>query len=142
MKGFIRLLSLIILSGGILSLGGCKKQPPAAPEEPAVSTAPDAAVPDGQIQMAIYYAGHPGSKREKDFARFLGNHFIRIQTGDLAAYNGRQSKGFDVTILDYDGDGFKSPRPEVPRDLTSPVVTMGVTGAFISGRLNLKTDYL
>ncbi|MHC4553536.1 MAG: hypothetical protein ACYSUT_12360 [Planctomycetota bacterium] len=142
-KSFHLLVSLCIL-GSIIFFCGCKKQSPQLAEEPSVAKTPTAApsVSDGKIEMSLYYAGHPGSEREKDFADFLIKHFTKIETGDLAAFDGSQSNGFDVTILDYDGDGFESPRPNIPHTFTKPVVTMGVTGAFISGQRNLKTNYL
>ncbi len=145
MKKYLMLFSLLLLTSSLLLSGGCKKQPPAPPKEPATANPTTAKTPtaaDGKIEMSLYYAGHPGSKREKDFVDFLNKHFAKIETGDLAAFDGSQAEGFDVTILDYDGDGFKSPRPRIPHTFTGPVMTMGVTGAFISGQRSLKTDYL
>lgn len=144
MKKVFHFVSLLLLLSATIFQVGCKKQPPAPTEDPIKVTAPvkEISSTGEKIPMSIYYAGHPGSSREKDFVKFLSQHFTKVQTGDLADFNGSQSEGFNVTILDYDGDGFKSPKPSIPNTFDRPVVTMGVTGAFLCGSLNLKTDYL
>ena len=135
-------LLLLLLSGCLLFLCSCDKSNPASGEGSSTALLQTIDLPDGKIDMAIYYAGHPKSKREKDFVALLSHCFTQVETGDLADYNGSQSEGFDVTILDYDGDGFDSPRPRIPLDFSKPVVTMGVTGAFICSQLAPKLDYL
>ena len=142
-----RILSLLALLGCTLFVCNCEKQDPAPSKEPSPASTPAEEVTEvkakgDKIQLGIYYAGHPGSDREKDFVGFLNKHFTKVQSGDLAAFTGSQSEGFDVTILDYDGDGFESPKPQIRSGFSEPVMTMGVTGAFICGNLNLKTDYL
>lgn len=92
--------------------------------------------------LRILYAGHPGSPREKDFVGFLRAHFAVVETGDLAAFNGSQSDGFDVTLLDYDGDGFKAPRPRLPEGFSRPILTIGVPGGLMCSQWRLKTGYL
>jgi hypothetical protein len=108
--------------------------------------------------LRILYAGRPGSDREKDFLGFLKKHFDVVQTGDLTRFDGSQSEGFDVTILDYDGDGFKAPRPtlrprfldesvEISRPMPGPLfarplITVGVAGGLMCDRWGLKTGYL
>ena len=94
-------------------------------------------------EMNILYAGHLGSDREKDFVAFLKKHFTKVETSDFSKFNGSQAEGYDVTILDYDGDGFKAPRPtSIPQSFRKPLVTVGVVGAFVCGDLRLKMDYL
>jgi len=95
-----------------------------------------------KIDLKILYAGHPDSVREKDFVGFLRYHFTSVETCDLAGFQESRSNGVDVTIMDYDGDGFKAPRPQVSERFARPLLTVGVVGAFIGGRLNLKTGYL
>jgi len=95
-----------------------------------------------KIGLRILYVGHPGSAREKDFVGFLSTHFIEVKTADLAEFDGQQTAGFEVMILDYDGDGFKAPRPRLSREYSRPTVTVGVIGAFICGGLGLKSGYL
>ena len=91
--------------------------------------------------MRILYAGHPGSAREKDFVEFLGQHFTQVQTGDLATFTDQSADGFDVAILDYDGDAFKAPRPKLSQNYARATVTVGVPGALIGDQLRLKTGY-
>ncbi len=112
-------------------------------------------------RLRILYVGHPGSEREKDFVQFLGQHFETVKTGDLSAFHrkpftNKDAEGFDVTILDYDGDGFEAPRPMLrprfPEDesrnprppddrwFTRPLITVGVVGGRISD-CGLKTAY-
>lgn len=95
-----------------------------------------------KIGLRILYVGHPDSAREKDFVSFLTKQFKAVETADLKDFNEGQTDGFDVTILDYDGDGFKAPRLRISTNFSRPVITVGVAGALMSGRWNLKTGYL
>jgi hypothetical protein len=95
-----------------------------------------------KIKLRIFYAGHPGSEREKDFASFLKQHFTQVGTGDLANFDGAQAKEADVVLLDYDGDGFKAPRPDLGKDYRRATVTVGVVGGMFCSRMDLKTGYL
>lgn len=122
-SGCIGLLVLFLLSG-------CKKQ-----SEPNAQA-------DAGSELRILYAGHPGSKREADFVQFLDRQFGAVKTADLAAFNESKCEGFDVTILDYDGDGFGAPRVSVSPGFSRPIITMGVAGAMMGGQWGLKTDYL
>lgn len=94
------------------------------------------------LDLRIVYAGHPGSAREKDFVQFLAKYFTEVKTADLATFRDKQAEGFDVVILDYDGDGFKSPRPNLSKSYSRATVTVGVVGAFICGSRGLKSGYL
>ncbi len=110
----------------------------------AVGTAAEEPAPPEKIAMHILYAGHPGSAREKDFAEFLGKYFTQVQTGDLATFGDRSADGFDVAILDYDGDGmdaFHAPRPKLSQNYTHATVTVGVIGGLLGSQLRLKTGY-
>ena len=105
--------------------------------------AEDATTTDERIDLKLIYFGHPGSERERDFVSFLDQHFKAVTTGDLAQFQAARAQAADVVILDYDGDGFKAPRPRIPRGaLTRPTVTVGVAGALICGAMGLKTGYL
>ena len=95
-----------------------------------------------KIELRILYVGHPASDREKDFVRFLTEHFRQVRTDDLADFKEKQTEGFDVIILDYDGDGSKAPRPRLSSQYTRPTVTVGVAGALICDSVSLKTGYL
>jgi hypothetical protein len=120
---------------------GCEKRsaqtaPPAAP----ATTTPVA--DEGGKDLRVLYAGHPGSQRERDFVEFLSRHFGTVKTADLATFKDGDSQGFDVTLFDYDGDGFKAPRPAITVAFTRPAITVGVVGGFICDSLRLKTGYL
>ena len=95
-----------------------------------------------KIDLRILYAGHPGSAREQDFVTFLRDYFRIVHTGDLATFKPLDAKEFDVVIFDYDGDGFEAPKPSLPKSYRRATVTVGVVGAFICGRVGLKTGYL
>ncbi|MHC4395666.1 MAG: hypothetical protein ACYS1A_08415 [Planctomycetota bacterium] len=95
-----------------------------------------------KIDLQILYVGHPNSSREKDFVQFLAEHFTQVKTGDLNEFKEDQANGFDVIILDYDGEGLKAPRPKLSSEYTRPTVTVGVAGARICSGMSLKTGYL
>ena len=103
---------------------------------------PELPVATGDIDLRILYAGHPGSRREADFVKFLGIHFRDVQTGDLATFSEPAATGFDVVILDYDGDGFEAPRPSLSNDYARATVTVSVAGGLLSSNRGLKTGYL
>ena len=125
---------------------------------------PSSALATSEIsKLRILYVGHPGSDREKEFVQFLGQHFATVKTADLNAFvqsgfKNQDAEGFDVTIFDYDGDGFKAPRPMIwprfldedvksPRTMagpwfTRPLITVGVAGGLMCDRWELKTGYL
>jgi hypothetical protein len=93
-------------------------------------------------KLRILYVGHPDSDREKDFVQFLGAHFATVKTADLTAFKEKDTVGFDVTIFDYDGDGFKAPRVRISPQFSRPLVTVGVPGGLMCSGWQLKTGYL
>ena len=95
-----------------------------------------------KIELRILYAGHPGSAREKDFVYFLNQHFVRVVTGDLAKFDGAQAKVADVVLLDYDGDSYKAPQPNVGKDYRRATVTVGLAGGVFCSKRHLKTGFL
>lgn len=144
------LVSCLVLT--TISFYGCKKQdqPEQTPQsvtiesnqettKQALSVEPDSIIKEN---LRILYVSNPDSTRAKDFVNFLSKHFAAVQTGDLKTFREADSEGFDVTILDYDGDGFKAPRPQISPNFSRPVVTVGVIGAHICDSLSLKTGYL
>ncbi len=94
-----------------------------------------------KIQLRVFYVGHPGSDREKDFVGLLEKHFAKVGTGDLAAFAPDKARDWDVVILDYDGDGAKAPRPKLPADYARPTLTIGIMGARLGSDLKLRTSY-
>jgi len=119
-----------------------KKEQPEDTQQAVPTEKTDKTDVSDKIGLRILYVGHPDSAREKDFVNFLTKQFKAVETANLKDFNEGQTDGFDVTILDYDGDGFKSPRPNISRNFSRPMVTVGVTGALMSSRWNLKTGYL
>lgn len=95
-----------------------------------------------KINLRILYAGLLGTERAKDFTDFLSKHFKEVRTTDYMSFTGNEPTVFDVAIIDHNGLGFNTPLPKISRQYSRATVTMGVPGGFISGRLNLKTDYL
>jgi hypothetical protein len=110
----------------------------------AVSSAQSPAAPAaGELgKLRILYAGHPDSDREKDFVQFLSQYFNTVKTADLSAFKETDTEGFDVTILDYDGDGFKAPRPDISLGFSKPLLTVGVPGGLMCSGWRLKLGYL
>jgi hypothetical protein len=100
----------------------------------------------GMIGLRILYAGHQGSARENDFARFLGNYFREVKTVELMKFTKKMTAGFDVVILDYDsespGEIPASLIADLSKDYSRPTIAVGVTGAMICSALKLKTGYL
>jgi len=141
---------LSALLGVSLVLAGCKKENEATPDttpEAMTQSIPDPSpLVDGSTalnrSLRILYVGHPGSSREQGFVTFLSEHFDTVGRGDLTAFRESDTDGFDVTIMDYDGDGFRSPRPRMSASFTRPVLTLGVPGAFICRNLDTKLGYL
>ena len=99
-------------------------------------------LPGDKIALRILYVGHPNSSREVDFLAFLRQHFREVNTGDLARFNAGQAADADVILFDYDGDGFKAPRPSLPTDYARPTVTIGVAGGLFCSQRGLKTGYM
>ena len=152
-KGGIRRCCVCLLALALLPGCGKQDEPASPPSESNAGTTPKAAgkpnldarmsgAPDAKSDFRILYAGHPGSEREADFVKFLRKHFGAVKTADLASFKESQCDGFDVTILDYDGDGFDAPRPSISRRFSRPLVTVGVPGGLMSSNWRLKTGYL
>lgn len=165
-RDFHAIVTVLLLIAVVAAAGGCKKkgdegleapgstqtveQAQTPPQQEASSTAENEEQAVGQEAVAVehdrslrvLYAGRPNSGRGKDFVKFLAQHFDTVETGDLRKFTDPDAEGFDVTILDYDGDGFKAPRPSISRDFSRPVMTLGVPGARICDSLDLKTGYL
>lgn len=150
-----KVVSLTLISCWLFNLTvcpGCKKKEQPEEAQQAIPTEsvkrkpvaegpnrPDKSQVNG---LRILYVGHPGSGREKDFVDFLCKHFETVETADLKEFKEEQTDNFDVTMFDYDGDGFKAPRPRLSREFSRPVITVGVAGGLMCLGWNLKTGYL
>jgi hypothetical protein len=106
------------------------------------SRAQAAAGADEISKLRILYAGQPGSDRERDFVAFLKKHFEEVQTGNLQTFKEADTQGFDVTLLDWNVNDFKGPRPRLSEAFSRPIITLGVPGGLICSRWRLKTGYL
>ena len=93
-------------------------------------------------KLRILYAGRPGSDREKDFVAFLKKYFEVVQTGNLQTFKEADTQGFDVTLLDWDTNEFKGPRPKISETFSRPMMTLGVPGGLIASQWRLKPGYL
>ena len=96
----------------------------------------------GKIDLRILYAGLPDTDRAKDFVDFLSKHFKQVETTDYVTFTEDEAANFDVTVIDHNGVGFRTPRPKISRQYTRATITIGVPGAFICSGLSLKTGYL
>jgi len=103
---------------------------------------PTDANPQLNRSLKILYAGQPGSDREKDFAGFLKKYFDVVQTGNLQTFKEADTQGFDVTLLDWDWNDLKGPRPRISESFSRPMITLGVPGGLICSQWRLKTGYL
>ena len=95
-----------------------------------------------KIDLRILYAGLLETDRAKDFVAFLAAHFKTVETTDYLTFKEKESANFDVTILDHDGVDIKAPRLWISHEYDRAAIVMGVPGAQISSRLDLKTAYL
>jgi len=95
-----------------------------------------------KIGLRILYAGLPNTERSKDFVEFLTRHFKQVESTDYNTFVENKSAGFDVTIIDYDGQDTRAPLPSISRQYSRATVTIGSPGADLCSRLSLKTGYL
>ena len=92
--------------------------------------------------LRILYAGRPGSDREKDFVVFLKKYFDVVQTGNLQTFKEVETRGFDVTLLDWSPNAIEGPTPTISPSFSGPVITLGIRGALICRQWRLRTGYL
>jgi len=95
-----------------------------------------------KIDLRILYAGLPNTERAKDFVDFLTKHFKEVETTDYNTFTESKTAGFDVTIIDYDGQDTRAPLPSISREYSRASITVGSPGAKLGNRLSLKTGYL
>jgi len=134
-------------AGGLLLLllsGLCSAEERAPLRTRRAGANPQSAIAPAQVNrgLRILYAGRPGSSREKEFVSFLKKHFDVVQTGNLETFKEADTQGFDVTLLDWDNNEFKGPKPAISDSFSRPIVTLGVPGGLICSRWGLKTGYL
>lgn len=143
---------ILLLSSALTIFVSCKKkdQPENAEQMVSTDTVKDMPTPEkiteagtsDKINLRILYAGLLDTDRAKDFVNFLNKYFEHVGTIDYLSFKEEQTAGFDVTIIDHNGVGFRTPLPNISRQYSRATVTVGVPGAFICSRLSLKTGYL
>ena len=95
------------------------------------------AEPAEKIALNILYMGQPESARANDFARFLREHFTKVEVMDAAKFDPAQTAGCDVVILDYDS----AAKLKLPPDYSKPTLLQGVNGAHVGSSLGLRLGY-
>lgn len=131
----------------LLVTNGCKKsgQPESASsndsEDSAAKKIEDVNITE-KIDLSILYAGLLETDRAKDFTDFLSKHFTEVKTTDYMKFTEMEPAPFDVVIIDHNGLGFNAPVPNISPQFSHAAITVGVPGAFLCDRLNLKTGYL
>jgi hypothetical protein len=102
---------------------------------------------DDKISLRILYAGMPGTAREKDFVSFLRKHFVAVKAVDFSSFTEAQTKESDVVILDKDGIQWASrggnplSKIKLPQTYSRATLSLGIPGAFLYDRMNLKPGY-
>ena len=119
-----------------------KKEQPEDTQQAVPTEKTDKADVSEKIGLRILYAGLPNIERSKDFVEFLAKHFKQVETTDYDAFKESETSGFDVTIIDYDGQDTRAPLPSISRQYSRATVTIGSPGADLGNRLSLKTGYL
>lgn len=100
-----------------------------------------------KIPLRILYAGMPDTERQKDFVTFLSLHFKEVRTTDVVSFKEEQAQGSDVVILDKDGIqwGSRGGNPlydlKISDKYSRATVSLGIPGAFLYDRMDLKPGY-
>ncbi len=122
---------------------GCKKKEQPEEARQAAPTEETKKVSASEkIDLRILYAGLPNTERAKDFVDFFTKHFKEVETTDYNTFTESKTAGFDVTIIDYDGQDTRAPLPSISREYSRATITVGSPGADLGNRLSLKTGYL
>ncbi|MEW6743232.1 MAG: hypothetical protein AB1486_10785 [Planctomycetota bacterium] len=115
--------------------------------------APVAGEPIDPLDLAILYAGNPGSEREDDFVLFLEKHFGVVETAHFSKVTAETAEPYDVVIFDwtslYKRDGEKieweGAMPETPKlgpSYAKSTVLIGGMGGQIGDSVKLKIGWL
>lgn len=103
--------------------------------------------PESKIPLRILYAGMPDTARQQDFVSFLGRYFAEVKTVDVGSFKATQAENSDVVILDKDGIqwGDRGEHPlfelRLGGDYNRATLALGIPGAFLYDRMNLKPGY-
>ena len=86
-----------------------------------------------QWDLAVLYAGTPGSPREREFLEFLSGRFVRVHAVPLPRLTAVAAEPYDVVIADWDR-GFADPkgrelfRGRIEDDFRKPLIAIGAVG--------------
>ena len=150
-----RLASVVLVVGLAYALtisGGCKrKHQPEDTQQSMVDqgteqrSTSDVVADHGtsvKHDLRILYVGLPDTDRQKDFVRFLSQHFKQVNAADYNTFEEDQAKDCDVVILDKDGIEWKPMDIKVSSQYSRATISIGVPGAFWCSGLGLKTGYM
>ena len=113
-------------------------------------------VPAEKSPLRVLYAGKPGSEREADFAKFLGERFSTVKTGNYEKFSPDDAEDFDVVIFDWpsvyprDAAGkvdFKNQKmltpkpPEIDGKFSRPTILIGAAGGGLAQKLNTAINW-
>jgi hypothetical protein len=97
-----------------------------------------------KIALNVLYMGQPESARANDFARFLGDHFAKVEVMDVEKFDLAQTAGYDVVILDYDPASralTRLSKLKLRADYSKPTVLEGAFGARVGSSLGLRLGF-
>ena len=134
-------ISILVVTNGCKKSGSSESAGSNDSIDPTAKLIEDVNVTE-KIDLTILYAGLLDTDRAKDFTDFLSKHFTEVKTTDYMKFTGMESTPFDVAIIDHNGLGFNAPLPNISQQYSHATITVGVPGAFLCSRLNLKTGYL
>ncbi len=130
----IALVMVFVLAGGSIGLG-----------QEVVSKAEVS----GKIPLKILYVGVADTERSRDFVGFLSENFTEAKFANVRTFKEEHAKDSDVIILDKDGVEWGISRVDFPltnikfsEAYSKPTISMGIPGAFFTGEMKLKTDYM
>jgi len=112
---------------------------------PSRSTQDDVRPDVGEFrELAVLYAGFPGTARERAFVALLESAFAKVETVELESLDSAQAEGFDVVVADWT-DRFEAGRFSGAQDIdlrlgtdfARPVVMVGA----LSGRVPQGTKF-
>jgi len=103
----------------------------------------------GKIPLKILYVGVEDTERSRDFVGFLSENFAEAKFANVRTFKEENAKNSDVIILDKDGVEWGISKVDFPltnitfsETYSKPTISLGIPGAFFTGEMNLKTDYM
>ena len=143
-----RAMERILLTAGLaLALAGVALGGPRGADG-AVKAPAAGAAPTEKITMKILYVGVPETARQRDFVSFLSERFTEVRSTDVTKFEEQQAKGYDVVLLDKDGEEWGSKDIDFPlskihfsEGYSCATISLGIPGAFFASKMDLKPGY-